>query len=78
MGEGFLAVHVFAAFHGLDGGVSVHMVGDGDGDGVDFVTEGGEHFAVVGEVAHPGESGIGFREAVGVDVAEPDELNVWM
>lgn len=75
VGEGFLAVDVFAAFHGLDGGVSVHVVGDGDGDGVDFVAESGEHFAVVGEVADAWKSGIGFGEAVGVNVAEADKLN---
>ncbi len=78
VGERFLAVDVFAAFHGLDGGMSVHVVGDGDGDGVDFVTEGGEHFAVVAEVAYAGKCGIGFGEAVGVDVAEADELHFWM
>ena len=76
--EGFLAVDVFAAFHGFDGSMRVHVVGNGDGDGVDFVTEGGEHFAVVAEVAHAGECGIGLGEAIGVDVAEADELHFWM
>ncbi len=56
----------------------MHVVGDGDGDGVDFVSEGCEHFAVIAEVADSGECGIGFCEPVGIDVAEPHELDFRM
>ena len=47
LSEGFLAVDVLAHLHRHDGGNAMKVVGGGDGDRVDFVSDGAEHFAEV-------------------------------
>ena len=44
--QGFLAVHMDSAPHGIKRDVGVHMVGRGDGDCINFVLHLVEHVAV--------------------------------
>ena len=72
--EGFLDADVFAAADGFHGGGKVGVVGCGDGDAVKFIAHGSEHFAKVFEDVRVGVEGLGFFEALAVNVAERDNF----
>ncbi len=67
--EGLLAIDVFAETHGGHGGQGMHMVRRRDGDGVEAVTELGEHLPPVGVMRDPRVTFVDFGEASGVDIA---------
>ena len=75
MGQGLLAIDMLAALHGGHGHRCVHVVGDAHRDGVEAVSQCGEHLAVVGEMLHAGKLRIRLVKAVGVHIAEADELH---
>ena len=72
--EGFLNADMFAAPDGLHGCGEVGVVWGGDGDAVEFVAHGSEHFAEVFEDACVGVEGFGFFEALAIHVAEGDDF----
>jgi hypothetical protein len=68
--EGFLNHDRLAELDGFHGDREMHVVRRRDGDDVDLVGHGGEHFPVVGEEFRVGKSLDGTTGAVFIDIAE--------
>ncbi|MCR4415328.1 MAG: hypothetical protein NUV77_23190 [Thermoguttaceae bacterium] len=74
MGQGFLAIDVFAAPDGRHGGHGVEVVGRGHHHGVDLLLHRVEHLAEVLELRGVGPAPERVRGAPGIDIAQGHDV----
>ena len=75
-GERLLTIDVLAALHRPHGGAAVHVVGTGDGDGVDVAALLVEHLAIVGVLGDFRVGGESLFGALGIGVGHGDDVLV--